>query len=156
MTYCQVALPLNAAQLKIQRHEIYETLKFGKGWLGSMRLFLLCLTAADLSGLSLLLDQVDEHNHLVSAIEVDLQRATDGHPAQDDLKDLQTAIQTFSRTKGKIMRALAQQNHQTAENTGIVEPMSCELKESGSVYSWLIEKSSYLGMQAQASMHLSM
>ena len=153
MTYCET-YPLSAAQLKIQGREILGAIGFDKSWLVGARFCWQCLTSSDLDGLTHLLDQVDEHNHLVSAIETDIQRAA----AKE--KDLDDAIQTFFQTKEKIMRAIARyssdaHSHSSDATESMVDPMSCNLNNSGGVYSWLIRKSFNLGIEAQIAVHPS-
>nr|MBX2863661.1 hypothetical protein [Leptolyngbyaceae cyanobacterium MAG.088] len=130
MTCCQICPQLNAAQLKIRGHEIYDAIGLGKSWLASLRVFLMCLASPSLTGLSHLLDQADEHNHLVSAIETDLKSAAEQE--QDQLKDLQMVIDTFSETKEDIIQAIAQYSDQTRSNKSTVVaqnsvPMSCDI-----------------------------
>ncbi len=115
MTYCESYPQLNAAQLKIQGHEICDAIGFGKSWLASVRFFLLYLTGPDLGSLSHLLDQADEHNYLVSAIETDIQTAPEQEP--DLLKDLHAVVKTFSHTKEEIIRAIAQYGAQAHGNS---------------------------------------
>ncbi|MBE9068118.1 hypothetical protein IQ260_15810 [Leptolyngbya cf. ectocarpi LEGE 11479] len=153
MAYSQ----LHASQLKIQWHEILDAVGFGRSWLASVRFSLQCFAAPELSGLSHLLDQVDQHNHLVSAIAIDIQKATDSDPDND----LAQVIKIFSQTKKKIIQAIAQYGAQPNENTsGVadykVEAMSCDMGDSSSVYSWLMRKSCYLRMQAQVLVYSSL
>lgn len=153
MTYCETCPQLNAAQLKIQGREICDAIGFGKSWVAGMRFFFLCLAGPDLDSLSHLLDQADEHNYLVSAIETDLQSAADQE--NDLLKDLDAVVKTFSQTKEEIIRAIAQYGAQAHGNRSDIvtqsgASVSCDMSESEGVYRWLIRKSRYLGMQAQA------
>ncbi|MEM7063088.1 MAG: hypothetical protein AAF572_07985 [Cyanobacteria bacterium P01_B01_bin.77] len=153
MAYSQ----LRASQLKIQWHEILDAIGFGRSWLASVRVSLQCLAAPELSGLSHLLDQVDQHNHLVSAIAIDIQNAIDSEPDNE----LAQVIKIFSQTKKKIIQAIAQYDAQPCGNTsGIadhkIEAMSCNVGDSSSVYSWLMRKSCSLRVQAQGLVYPSL
>ena len=146
---------LSAAQIKIHGDEIRDAMGFEKSWLAGVCFFLRCLTASDLSGLSQLLDQVDEHNQLVSAIEIDLQQASSANPANDALQtDLYGVVKTFSQTKQKILKAIAQQNNQsyggsTSATNDIIQSMGGDATKLQNVYGGLIRKSYSLGIRAQ-------
>lgn len=142
---------LHPTQLKIQGHEIREAIGFDHSWVAGMRFFLLCLAADDLSDLSQLLDLVDEHNHLVSAIEIDLQKAI-ANPQNEILQELEDVVLTFSQTKHQVLAAIAQQSIQNSTD-GIGHnrvPMSCPINTAQSIYSGLVRKSYALTLQTLA------
>lgn len=148
---CPISTQLNPTRLKIHGHEIREAIGFNQGWVAGMRFFLLCLTADDLSGFSQLLDLVDEHNHLISAIEIDLQNVISGQES-DSLQELEEVVQTFSHTKQQLLHAIAQHSSQdsAANISHRGSPMSCPVNQTQSIYSGLISKAYALATQVQA------
>ncbi|MEM9482159.1 MAG: hypothetical protein AAGA83_00550 [Cyanobacteria bacterium P01_F01_bin.116] len=144
---CHISIQLNPTRLKIHGHEIREAAGLNKGWVAGMRFFLLCLTADDLSGLYQLLDLVDEHNHLVSAIEIDLQNAISGQES-GSLQELEEVVQIFSQTKQQVLHAIAQHGSQDSAASSSI-PMSCPVNQTQNIYSGLIRKSYSLATQAQ-------
>ncbi|MBT9312926.1 hypothetical protein [Leptothoe kymatousa] len=153
MTYCETSPLLNAAQLKIQGREINEAMGWSRGWLANLRFLALCLADPQLRGLSHLLAQVDEHNSLVSAIEMDIRKAASKEKTL--LNDLHAVVKTFYQTKEEIIQAIAQygeRNDERNNTSNTVVPddvLSYEPEESGGVYNWLIRKSRALRTKVQ-------
>lgn len=154
MTYCETSPQLNAAQLKIQRFEINDAIGWGNGWLASVRFFCLCLADPDLKGLSHFLALADEHNSLVSAIEMDIRKAVEREKTL--LHDLYVVTKTFSQTKEEIIQAIAQYGNSSRNDDSVVSDaqLSSNAGESGGVYSWLVRTSHALRTQAQTLVDL--
>ncbi|NEQ54519.1 MAG: hypothetical protein F6K11_31040 [Leptolyngbya sp. SIO3F4] len=118
-----------------------------KGWLANARFFLLCFTSRDLSDMSQLLDLVDKHNQLVSAIDIDMQKAVAVSNVNQDFQDLHTVMATFLKTKRKILQAIASNNSNCINHTDTT--INNDIIASDAIYGGLTRQSHSLAITAQ-------
>lgn len=155
MLYCDTHLrnQLIVSNLKINSFEIRDAIGFDNDWLTGLRLFFECCSRTEYERLPQLLDQAEQHNQLVAAIEPDIQSAANLALSKHLVVELNDVIITFSQTKRKILDAIATYNiirndthHTSIENHTGVTPAALASEPSSQGYRNLIHKSLQLAI----------